>query len=273
MKLSLYTYVRDGLRLDFHVVPMLRHHLGLADEIIVNEGRSTDGTYEAITAIDPKIQVFQTDWSAPDHYRWYGERKEPARRRCTGDWCLFLDSDEFIPEWQFEPLRAYLASAREDLVPIEMVNFYGNYRVYHASPEAVHWPSRKVAIHRNVPEIEFWGDGSNVRIGSQEYVWPERPYRFSCHHFGFVRHASRLREKWRTQSRMYVRQRFRLPVPSFVFDLLPHRWEDPAYFAGLKPYEGPVIAAVRADPAEFTRDGGALYKRLTGRPLSVEPGS
>ena len=101
MKLSLYTYVRNGLHLDFHVVQMLKHHVPLADEIIVNEGYSTDGTYEAITSIDPKIQVFRTNWDAPTHYRWYGERKDPARRRCTGDWCLFLDSDEFIPEWQF----------------------------------------------------------------------------------------------------------------------------------------------------------------------------
>jgi len=38
MKLSLYTFVKNGLYLDFHVVAMLRHHLLLADEIIVGEG-------------------------------------------------------------------------------------------------------------------------------------------------------------------------------------------------------------------------------------------
>ena len=38
-----------------------------------------------------------------------------------------------------------------------------------------------------------------------------------------------------------------------------------------RTYEGPLIAAVREDPDEFTRDGGAMYTRLTGRPLSLEP--
>lgn len=57
MKISLYTFVKNGLFYDFHVEAMLRHQLPLADEIIVNEGLSTDGTYEAIRSIDPKIQV------------------------------------------------------------------------------------------------------------------------------------------------------------------------------------------------------------------------
>ena len=46
MTISLYTFVRNGLELDFHVVQMLRHHLPLVDEVIVNEGYSTDDTFE-----------------------------------------------------------------------------------------------------------------------------------------------------------------------------------------------------------------------------------
>ena len=68
MKLSIYTFVKNGLFYDFHVAAMLRHHLPLADEIIVNEGNSTDGTYEAIRDIDPKVHVHRSDWdqSGPD---------------------------------------------------------------------------------------------------------------------------------------------------------------------------------------------------------------
>ena len=110
--------------------------------------------------------------------------------------------------------------------------------------------------------MEFWGDGSNVRIRGQQYDWPEqRPYEFTCHHFGFVRHAARLREKWRTQNQMYSGKR-RLPLPAFVFNLLPHRWEDPMYMPDLRTYEGPYVKAVLDDPAEFTRDRMATYRAL-----------
>jgi hypothetical protein len=49
MRLSIYTFVKDGLFLDFHVVAKLRHHLSLADEIVGNEGYGKDSTFEAIS--------------------------------------------------------------------------------------------------------------------------------------------------------------------------------------------------------------------------------
>jgi glycosyltransferase involved in cell wall biosynthesis len=267
MKLSLYTFVRDGLKYDFHVVEMLKHHLPLVDELIVNEGYSTDGTFEQISHIDPKIQVFRSQWGDPTSWAWYCQFKNEARKRCTGDWCVYLDCDEFIPEWQFEPLRRHLADTSEDLVAIDVINFYANYRVLHAHPEKVHWPSRKLAIHRNRPNIEFWGDGSNVRVIGQDITWPPPPYEFSCHHFGYVRHASRLREKWRSQNRMYKARRFGLSVPGFVFDLFPHRWDDPAFFDDLEAYEGPYIRPVRDNPKEFVRDGMQTYEAILQRNL------
>src|SRR5690606_29807094 len=171
MRLSLYTFVRNGLKYDFHVVPMLRHHLALADEIVVNEGFSTDGTFEAISRIDPKIRVLRTEWGPQRGMDWYRDFKNEARRHCTGDWCVYLDCDEFIPEWQFEPLRALVSETEEDLIPIDLINFYGNYRVRHTAPEKVHWASRKMAIHRNRPDIEFWGDASNLRVQGQKFSW------------------------------------------------------------------------------------------------------
>src|ERR1700682_5667295 len=62
MKLSIYTFVKNGLFYDFHVAAMLRHHLPLADEIVVNEGYSSDGTYEVIRDIDPKIKIHRSQW-------------------------------------------------------------------------------------------------------------------------------------------------------------------------------------------------------------------
>jgi len=265
VRLSLYTFVRNGLYLDFHVVPMLKHHLALADEIVVLEGHSTDGTYEAIHDLDPRIQVHRSEWGQQSSLDWYLRFKNQARALCTGDWCIYLDCDEFLPEWDFGRLRDRLEHASETLLPIDVLNFYGNYRVYHRNPASVHWPHRKVAIHRNRSDIQFWGDGSNVGVVGEDYTWPDaHPYEFCCHHFGYVRHAARLREKWREQNARHQGKR-RLKIPGFVFDWLPHRWDDPAHMADLAIYEGPYIKVVRDDPDEFTRDGMKTFRILQER--------
>jgi hypothetical protein len=261
--ISLYTCVKDALYWDLHAEAMLRHHLPLADEIIVNEGYSTDGTFERISQIDPKIKIFRSHWQEPSSLDWYQSFKDPARRQCTGQWCIHLDCDEFIPEWEFEGLKKRLERTRDDLLWISMLNFYGNYKVYHSDPAASHWPARKMVIHRNRPDIEFWGDGSNVRIATQDFQWPAEEAAANVHHFGFVRNPARLREKWRNQQgRVYGTGR--LLIPAFLFRLFPHRWQDREFETYLRVYEGQPIAAVRDDPDEFVRDDFTTYRMLTG---------
>jgi len=264
MMLSLYTFVRDGLHYDYHVVDMLRHHLPLADEIIVNEGYSTDGTYEAISAIDSKIKVFRSDWGKPNGHEWFARFKNAARERCQGDWCVLLDCDEFVPEWEFGPLRQYLEHTKEIMIPLTMIHFYGNYKVFNAFPEKFGWPARKMLVHRNLAEIEIWGDGSNVRLRNTRPDWSTRSVTFSAHHFGAVRHPARFREKSRNVFGNTHRgpKRHWFNVPSALFDWLPHPWKDPQFLPYLSTYEGPHVKAVLDNPDEFVRDGFYLYDRL-----------
>jgi hypothetical protein len=249
------------LHLDFHIVEMLKHHLPLADEIVVNEGHSTDGTYESITRLDPKIRVIRSHWGSPGNtYAWYLPPKDFARQQCQGEWCLYLDADEFIPEWEFEPLREALAQRTETLLTSRVIDFYGNYRVYNTQPIC----SQKMNLHRNVPEVEFWGDGASVRLKGVPFDWGQAPPQFTIHHFGSVRHAARLREKWHIQGKMYGKGG-RLKLPGFVFDLLPHDWTDQQFLDALAIYDGPPVKAVRDNPEEFVRDNFALLKLLEER--------
>ena len=262
MRLSIYTCMKNALFYDFHAVQMLRHHLPLADEIVVNEGYSTDKTYDAIRELDPKIRIFRSQWGEPDGVGWFTRFKNDARRACTGDWCILLDCDEFIPEWMFAPLRARLERESAMTLPVGLINFYGNYRVYHQRPTNVSWPARKVIIHRNVPEIEVWGDGANVRPVGGSPDWDTDDVA-TVHHFGFVRNPARLRQKWRWHGSLYS-GRAALKLPRFLFNWRPHDWRDPQFFQDLAVYPGPFIQAVRDDPEEFTRDKGLLLTLLDG---------
>ncbi|MDZ4817756.1 MAG: glycosyltransferase family 2 protein [Planctomycetota bacterium] len=266
MKLSIYTCVKDGLFYDYHVEAMLRHHLPLVDEIIVNDGGSQDGTFEIISNIDPKIKVFQSDWGKPTGLSWLADFKNVARKRCTGDWCINLDCDEFIPEWEFAELREHLTNTDAGIVPLKIINYYANYKVFHQHPQKVPWPDVKQNIHRNVPTIEVVGDGSNVKSMDGAYRVDDPP-RFSCHHFGFVRNPARLRQKWRNVlGNLYIarakgRQKW-FKLPSFLFNLCPHNWMDPQYLDDLAIYDGPFVQPVVDDPGEFTRDKMKMYKYL-----------
>lgn len=274
MLLSVYTYIKNSIQHDLHAIDMLKHHLPLADEIIVNEGFSTDGTYELISKIDSKIRIFQTVWAKPaDSFAWYIPLKDAARRECKGEWCLHLDADEFVPEWEFEEIRRFIRTTSEHLAAFHFLNFYGNYKVYHPNPEAIRWPGRKMILHRNRPDIEFWGDGANVRMAGTELKWEGIPLRFHCHHFGTVRDPGTLRHKWYVQGAMYRGIRRWFQLPSFLFRLLPHDWRDPEFYHDLQTYEGPYVKAVLDNPKEFIRDGMRLYNEIKSRNQKVVPGT
>src|SRR5580765_1007955 len=169
MRISVYTAMRNCIENDYPFIEMLRHHLPLADEIVINEGYSTDGTFEAISNLDPKIKIFRTKWEKPK-----GE-----------EWWIHLDSDEFVPEWEFDRIRTHLSDTKDVMVPVRFMNFWGNYRVYHPDPGKIHWISGKMIIHRNLPdEIEFWGDGSNVKLKGREFTWETSASSYTVHHFG-----------------------------------------------------------------------------------------
>jgi glycosyltransferase involved in cell wall biosynthesis len=266
MKLSIYTFVKDGLYYDFHVVEMLKHHLPLADEIIVNEGYSTDGTYEAIKDLDPMVKVHRFHWDRSEPDAWHRKFKNQARQLCTGDWCVLLDCDEFIPEWEFDRLRRYLSETDKPIVPVEFRHFYGNYRVYIARPGQI-TPTRGMRIHRNRDDVEVWGDGANVRVrGPENDPSVVADQAFEVHHYGCVRHAARLRQKWRTQAKQHNEANPTWDkLPGLIFNLLPHRWADPEFFQQLEVYDGPHIRAVRENPQEFVRDNFQLVEMIARR--------
>lgn len=279
MKLSLYTIVRNGLYNDLHVEAMLRHHLPLFDEIVVNDGFSTDGTFERITSINPKIQVIQREWTPGDKSGMlFAHCKNQARELCTGDWCVMLDCDEFIPEWEFERIRQVLPTLERAIVPLRFVQFYGNYRVHHSDPPKIRWGTYKYPVHRNRPDIVVVGDGANVMPVGEQINYPQHlppggdaspsvqwDIQFECHHMGQIRHAGRLRQKWRVQSKLKQENPKFDRTPGFVFDMAPHDWFDADFLGDLRIYDGPQVAAVRNDPAEFVRDDMKLYHHLLKR--------
>ncbi len=63
MKVSGFTFIRNGTTLGYPFLASIRSLLPLCDEVIVNVPRSTDDTLAQVRSIgDPKIRIIETEW-------------------------------------------------------------------------------------------------------------------------------------------------------------------------------------------------------------------
>lgn len=82
--------------------------LEFADEVVVADGASTDGTIELVELLasyDDRIKLY----IYPDKYELgqasLADRKSFALSKTTGDWAVLMDSDEVIGEWDAPKIR------------------------------------------------------------------------------------------------------------------------------------------------------------------------
>ena len=80
--------------------------IDFADEIIVVDSYSTDGTYEYLLA-QPKVRVIQHP------FKNYTAQKAYTLEQATNDWVIFLDADEVVTsELQKEVIEAVNSSKK-----------------------------------------------------------------------------------------------------------------------------------------------------------------
>ena len=158
MRVSGFTFVRNAVRLDYPVVESIRSILPIVDEFVVNVGNSDDGTRELIAAIgDPKIRIVDSHWNP--HMRTGGyvlaQQTNIALLNCTGDWAIYLQSDEAIHQQDHARLIELMTMYREDErvegLVLRRLSFYGDYRtVADAYPMRLDLACRVVKPHKFV---------------------------------------------------------------------------------------------------------------------------
>jgi len=105
MKISAYTTVFNGLFWQTTIEQTILSAMEFADEIVVVDGGSTDGTIELIEGFkDKRIKLII---HKQEHQNYYSsaERKNIALQACTGDYCVLMDADEVIGEWDASLIR------------------------------------------------------------------------------------------------------------------------------------------------------------------------
>ena len=206
MKVSGFTFIRNGNVLGYPFIPSIRSLLPLCDEIIVNVPRSTDGTLESVKAIgDPKIRIIESDWD--ETLRQSGlilsQHTNIALQQCTGDWCVYIQGDEVLHEDSIPAMRA--AMERELQNPavqgllVDYTHFYGSFwtEVY-----SFGWYYKEVRIVRRDPQIRSGGDAQGFRtVDNQKLRVKNSGGRYF--HYGYALEPGRARARLDNLAMLY----------------------------------------------------------------------
>ena len=131
--ISGYTTVRNCIEMEYPWENTIQSMLGFCDEVVVLDGGSTDGTWERLLELaknDERIVARQKvrDWTSKRFAVFDGQQKAEARKLCTKDFCWQMDSDEVLPEsdWQKVKNMCLKFPKEVDLVCLPVVEFWGS---------------------------------------------------------------------------------------------------------------------------------------------------
>ena len=204
MRISGFTFVRNGLELDYPFAQSIRSLLPVVDEMVVNVPDSEDDTLDAVRSIDdPKLKVFTSDWdeSLREGGRILALQTNRALERCSGDWAFYLQADELVHEADHASIRdaarLHLDRPGVDGLLFRFLHFEGGYHL--TNPFRYR---RQIRIVRNDGTNTSWGDACGFRKTDGRRLRARR-VSASIYHYGWARDPQKLVQKNRELERLY----------------------------------------------------------------------
>jgi hypothetical protein len=201
MKVSVFTFIRNGTVLGYPFIESICSALPLCDEFVIAVGDSEDDTLARIQAINSdKIVIIQTRWNEKMQDRGfvYAQQKMIAQYNCTGDWAFYLEGDEVLHENDIPKIRA---SMEQHLNNLEVEALAFDYHHFFGSPDwlatSPAWYRQECRIIRNT--IRSWApDGLYwvVMHKNSKGRYPKAALIGApIYHYGHVRSIAAMHEK------------------------------------------------------------------------------
>jgi glycosyltransferase involved in cell wall biosynthesis len=193
MKISAFTFIKNGEILGYPFLESIKSILPIVDEFVVNVGRSEDKTLEFIQSIkSKKIRIIESQWndSMLDRGYVYGQQKMIAQFNCTGDWAFYIEGDEVYHENELEKIKksmqTYLNDTNVEALVFDFYHFYGNANSTLNSPGWYRSEARiiKNSVRSYAPDGLFW----LVLDSNKKGRYPRAKHTgASCYHYGWIR--------------------------------------------------------------------------------------
>lgn len=132
MKLSVVIITKN----EAHCIGDCLRAVAFADEVIVLDSGSTDGTVEICRQLGARVEV--TDWPG------FGMQKNRALDLATGDWVLSLDADETVTPALRDEILSVIHAAEADIYSLPRLSSYLGRPMRHSG----WWPDRVVRLFR-----------------------------------------------------------------------------------------------------------------------------
>jgi hypothetical protein len=200
MKISGFTFVRNGIKYDYPIVEAIQSILPLCDEMIVAVGNSEDTTLSLIKNIpSPKIRIIETVWD--DRLREGGRvlavETDKAFQAIAqdSDWAFYIQGDEVLHEKYIDTVRHSMERYKDDVqvegLLFNYVHFYGSYDYI---GESLHWYRREIRVVRNLKSIFSFRDAQGFRKQPNEKL-KVKHIDATIHHYGWVKDPRAMQEK------------------------------------------------------------------------------
>lgn len=172
MRISGFSFVRNGVAFDYPFLESISSLLPLVDEFVIAVGNSDDDTLTQVKSLNsPKIRIIETTWD--ESLRTGGailaQQTNIALDHVTGDWAFYLQADEVIHEKDISLIRTameeHLHDKRVEGLLFKYLHFYGSFDCVGASRR---WYRREIRVVRNGIGVRSWGDAQGFRVNGRK---------------------------------------------------------------------------------------------------------
>ncbi|MDP2881821.1 MAG: glycosyltransferase family 2 protein [Azonexus sp.] len=132
MKLSVVVITKN----EAHCIGDCLRSVAFADEVIVLDSGSSDGTVEICRGLGARVEI--TDWPG------FGVQKNRALDYASGDWVLSLDADETVSEALRDEILKVMESGKFEVYALPRLSSYLGRPMRHSG----WWPDHVVRLFR-----------------------------------------------------------------------------------------------------------------------------
>ena len=214
MKVSGFTFIKNGQILGYPFVQSIKSILPIVDEFVINVGESEDDTLAMIKSIpSSKIRIIESSWSdaMKDRGYVYGQQKMIAQFNCKGDWIFYIEGDEVYHEDDLvkikKSMEKYIDDDKVEALVFDFYHFYGNANTFLDSPGWYRSEARilKNSLRSYTPDGLYWLVLDNKSNKKSRFPKAKHTGAY-CYHYGWVRTQEQMNLKSRKVQKYWNKQ-------------------------------------------------------------------